>query len=52
VGGGIVPENALARAFRDLAGRTNQQVAAACAAVTLVVAGLPLVLKGRGPRDA
>jgi adenosylcobinamide kinase / adenosylcobinamide-phosphate guanylyltransferase len=45
VGGGIVPENALARAFRDLAGRTNQQVAAACTAVTLVVAGLPLVLK-------
>jgi adenosylcobinamide kinase/adenosylcobinamide-phosphate guanylyltransferase len=52
VGGGIVPENALARAFRDLAGRTNQQVAAACAAVTLVVAGLPLVLKGKGPRGA
>lgn len=45
VGAGIVPGNALARAFRDLAGRTNQQVAAACAAVTLVVAGLPLVLK-------
>ncbi len=46
VGGGIVPENTLARTFRDLAGRTNQQVAAVCVAVTLVVAGLPLVLKG------
>ena len=51
VGSGIVPENALARAFRDLAGRTNQQVAAACAAVTLVVAGLPLGLKGKDPRS-
>jgi len=45
VGGGIVPENALARRFRDLAGFANQQVAAACRAVTLVVAGLPLRLK-------
>jgi adenosylcobinamide kinase/adenosylcobinamide-phosphate guanylyltransferase len=45
VGGGIVPENALARGFRDLAGITNQRVAAACRAVTLVVAGLPLRLK-------
>jgi adenosylcobinamide kinase / adenosylcobinamide-phosphate guanylyltransferase len=49
VGSGIVPENALARRFRDLAGRTNQQVAAACAGVTLVVAGLPLRLKGNPP---
>lgn len=45
VGFGIVPENALARQFRDLAGLTNQQVAAACKSVTLIVAGLPLVLK-------
>ena len=45
VGGGIVPENPLARHFRDLAGIVNQQVAAACRAVTLVVAGLPLRLK-------
>ena len=49
VGSGIVPENALARTFRDLAGRANQQAAAACAAVTLVVAGLPLVLKRTKP---
>jgi adenosylcobinamide kinase/adenosylcobinamide-phosphate guanylyltransferase len=45
VGSGIVPDNALARRFRDVAGRANQLVAAACAGVTLVVAGLPLTLK-------
>jgi adenosylcobinamide kinase/adenosylcobinamide-phosphate guanylyltransferase len=45
VGGGIVPENPLARRFRDLSGRTNQRLAALCPGVTLVVAGLPLVLK-------
>ena len=39
VGQGIVPENALARAFRDAQGRLNQRMAAACEAVTLVVAG-------------
>jgi adenosylcobinamide kinase/adenosylcobinamide-phosphate guanylyltransferase len=46
VGSGIVPENALARRFRDLAGHANQRVAAACRGATLVVAGLPLSLKG------
>lgn len=45
VGGGIVPDNPLARRFRDLAGLTNQQMAAVCPVVTLVVAGLPLRLK-------
>jgi len=45
VGGGIVPDNPLARRFRDLAGIANQQIAKACKAVTLVVAGLPLQLK-------
>jgi len=45
VGGGIVPDNPLARRFRDLAGLTNQQMAAVCPTVTLVVAGLPLRLK-------
>ena len=45
VGLGIVPENALARRFRDEAGRLNQAVAAACEQVTFVAAGLPLVLK-------
>lgn len=45
VGGGIVPDNPLARHFRDVAGRINQIVAARVDAVTLVVAGLPLSLK-------
>lgn len=45
VGLGIVPDNALARRFRDAAGRLNQEVAAACERVVLVAAGLPLVLK-------
>jgi len=45
VGAGIVPENALARRFRDLAGAANQKVAHSCRAATLLVAGLPVVLK-------
>lgn len=45
VGWSIVPENALARRFRDEQGRLNQRVAAACDRVTLVAAGLPLSLK-------
>lgn len=44
VGYGIVPDNALARRFRDLAGHTNQRLAGICPSVTLVVAGLPLRL--------
>lgn len=46
VGLGIVPDNALARRFRDVAGRMNQQVAAAADRVVFVAAGLPLVMKG------
>jgi adenosylcobinamide kinase/adenosylcobinamide-phosphate guanylyltransferase len=38
---GIVPDNALARRFRDLAGRINQQVAASVDAVDFVLAGMP-----------
>lgn len=49
VGWGIVPENALARAFRDAQGRLNQQVAAQAGLVVGVMAGLPMVLKGRLP---
>ena len=49
VGGGIVPDNALARRFRDAQGRLNQVMAAACRTVVLVTAGLPLVLKPAPP---
>jgi adenosylcobinamide kinase/adenosylcobinamide-phosphate guanylyltransferase len=45
VGLGIVPDNALARRFRDEAGRINQRVAAAVDEVQFVAAGLPLCLK-------
>jgi adenosylcobinamide kinase / adenosylcobinamide-phosphate guanylyltransferase len=45
VGFGIVPDNALARRFRDEAGLINQRVAAAVGEVQLVVAGLPLRVK-------
>jgi adenosylcobinamide kinase/adenosylcobinamide-phosphate guanylyltransferase len=45
VGSGIVPENPLARRFRDVQGLANQRLAAACDVVHLCVAGLPLRLK-------
>lgn len=45
VGMGIVPDNALARAFRDAAGTLNQWVAAAADEVILAVSGLPLKVK-------
>ena len=49
VGWGIVPDNALARAFRDHQGRLNQQIAGAAGLVVGVMAGLPMVLKGQLP---
>lgn len=49
VGWGIVPDNALARTFRDAQGRLNQQIAAQAGLVVGVMAGLPMVLKGRMP---
>ena len=45
VGGGIVPMNALARKFRDLAGSANQHLAAKADQVFLAVAGLELKIK-------
>lgn len=47
VGLGIVPDNALARAFRDHAGRLNQTVAGVADRVVFVAAGLPMTLKER-----
>jgi adenosylcobinamide kinase / adenosylcobinamide-phosphate guanylyltransferase len=47
VGGGIVPASALARRFQSEQGWLNQDVANVCEQVTLVVAGLPLILKPR-----
>ncbi len=45
VGLGIVPENALARRFRDEAGRLHQALAARAASVVFMVAGLPMRVK-------
>lgn len=49
VGLGIVPDNALARAFRDNLGRANQAVAATADCAVFMAAGIPLVLKGTLP---
>lgn len=46
VGQGTVPENRIARNFRDLVGRCNQTVAAAADTVVWMVSGIPSVLKG------
>jgi adenosylcobinamide kinase/adenosylcobinamide-phosphate guanylyltransferase len=45
VGLGIVPDNALARSFRDAAGFMNQAIAAVADEVEFIVAGLPMKLK-------
>ena len=45
VGMGIVPENAQARLYRDLAGRCNQVMAEACTRVVLMISGQPLEIK-------
>ena len=47
VGSGIVPDNPLARKFRDLAGWTNQRMAQAANEVILMVAGVPIIAKKR-----
>ncbi len=46
VGLGIVPENDMARAFRDHAGRLHQHIASLAETVWFVAAGLPLKMKG------
>ncbi len=46
VGLGIVPENRMAREFRDHAGRLHQLIAAEAANVYFIAAGLPLKMKG------
>lgn len=46
VGHGIVPDNTLARQFRNAQGRLNQKLAAQSGVVVQVIAGLPQVLKG------
>jgi adenosylcobinamide kinase / adenosylcobinamide-phosphate guanylyltransferase len=46
VGSGIVPENALARRFRDQQGLLNQRIASLAGRAVLMVAGLPLNVKG------
>jgi adenosylcobinamide kinase / adenosylcobinamide-phosphate guanylyltransferase len=46
VGLGIVPETRIGRLYRDILGRANQRLAAASDAVYLLVAGIPLRLKG------
>jgi adenosylcobinamide kinase/adenosylcobinamide-phosphate guanylyltransferase len=45
VGTGIVPENQLARQFRDIMGMTNQRVAACADAVIWMAAGIPVTIK-------
>jgi adenosylcobinamide kinase/adenosylcobinamide-phosphate guanylyltransferase len=45
VGSGIVPASALGRRFQDEQGRLNQQMAALCDSVTLVVAGIAMAIK-------
>ncbi len=47
VGAGIVPENKLARLFRDLAGIANQTIADAMDNVVFCVAGIPVNIKGK-----
>jgi adenosylcobinamide kinase/adenosylcobinamide-phosphate guanylyltransferase len=52
VGLGIVPDNPLARSFRDLAGSAHQRFAEICDDVYFVIAGLPMTLKGDLPPTA
>ena len=59
VGMGIIPDNALARRYRDLLGTLNRRIAALADRVVLMVSGIPLYIKnssdtateGEAPRD-
>jgi len=46
LGSGIVPENDLARKYRDIIGSVNQKIAKIADKVTLVVSGIPMLMKG------
>ena len=46
IGQGVIPQGAISRWFVDESGRLNQDVAAVCDRAVLIVAGLPLALKG------
>ena len=48
VGCGIVPENSLARLFRDFVGLVNQRLADSADQVVWMVSGLPVIIKNRG----
>lgn len=45
VGAGVVPDNPLARQFRDIAGWANQRIAAVANEVIIMVAGIPMIVK-------
>ena len=49
LGQGVVPNNAMARAFRQVHGEMNQRLAAEAGLVVAVMSGLPMVLKGALP---
>ena len=49
VGEGVHPSTALGRRYRDLLGSVNQRLAAAADRVTLMVAGLPMIVKDEPP---
>ncbi len=52
VGSGVVPAYESGRRFRDLVGEINQQVAGVAHTVLLMIAGLPLLLKGASSEEA
>jgi len=51
VGSGIVPDNEMARRFRDLQGRVNQIISEEANSIYLLVSGIPIKIKG-GKQDA